>query len=44
MRLKKMTITTPPKGYLKQNAVWDRKDQLPWVMEKIFLPYFLLKR
>ena len=44
MRLKKMNITNPPKGYIKQNAVWDRKDQLPWVMEKIFLPYFLLKR
>jgi hypothetical protein len=44
MRFKGMNVVIPPRDYQKQNAVWDRTDQLPWFMEKIFLPYFLIKR
>lgn len=44
MRFKGINVVIPPRDYQKQNAVWDRTDQLPWFMEKIFLPYFLIKR
>jgi predicted ATP-grasp superfamily ATP-dependent carboligase len=44
MRLKNLNIVKPSKGFRKQNAVWNKKDFLPWLMEKIFLPYFVMKR
>ena len=27
-----------------QYAVWDRRDPLPWLMEKLILPYLILSR
>ena len=44
MRLKNLKVINPPKGYVKQWAVWSKKDFLPWLMEKLFLPYFIFKR
>ena len=44
MRLKNLNVVKSPNNYKRQAAVWDSRDNLPWFMEKLFIPYFLFKR
>jgi predicted ATP-grasp superfamily ATP-dependent carboligase len=44
MRWKNLRVIHSPEGYNKQHAVWNKNDILPWLMEKLFLPYYIFKR
>ena len=44
MRFQNLKVIHSPKGFNKQHAVWNKNDTLPWLMEKLFLPYYLFKR